>query len=305
MTYRVPAIRKRTTIAAEGVGRVKLGNTRVTGKEQYYTPPALAQELTAHLVGLVNHTDATFAARTILEPAGGTGAFIDAAHAAGAERVLSFDIEPLHASVVGGDFLEQQLGPVLGAVTLGNPPFGRNNALSIPFFNHAAPHSDFIAFIVPRSWRKWTVINRLDRNFHLVSDEDLQIDYVDADGERLMVKRRLNTCFQIWERRAELRPHYSVEDLGLVSKVKPAEADVSLTVFGYNCGTVKTSFERKPNTTQMFLKLNHPDALRALQTVDFGRFFRQTAYTEALSLSEINYLLNEAITGNSHLVEEV
>jgi predicted RNA methylase len=287
------------------VGRVMTGNTRVTGKEQYYTPPMLAGELTDRLVKLVDATDLGFANRVILEPAGGTGAFIDAAKSAGAARVVSFDIEPLHADVASGDFLEQELGPVFGAVTLGNPPFGRNNALSIPFFNKAAPHSDYIAFIVPRSWRKWTVINRLDQHFHLVSDQDLQIDYVDAGGERLMVKRRLNTCFQIWERRDVLRPKYSVEDLGFVSKVSPAEADVSLTIFGYNCGSVKTEFERRPNTTQMFLKLNHPDALPALRKVDFSRFFRHTAYTEALSLSEINYLINEAITGNPHLLEEV
>lgn len=286
-------------------GRVKTGNTRVTGKEQYYTPAELARELTGRLATLVNHSDVPFGERQILEPAGGTGAFIDAAYSTGASNVVSFDIEPLHKTVAIGDFLEQDLGPIFGAVTLGNPPFGRNNALSIPFFNKAAAHSDFIAFIVPRSWRKWTVINRLHRNFHLVSDEDLQIDYVNPDGERLMVKRRLNTCFQIWERREELRPLYSVEDLGLVTKVAPADADVSLTIFGYGCGTVKTSFERRPNTTQMFLKLNHPEALASLSSVDFGRFFRHTAYTEALSLSEINYLLNEAITGNPHLVEKV
>ena len=286
-------------------GRVKTGNTRVTGKEQYYTPAELALELTGRLATLVNRSDVPFGERQILEPAGGTGAFIDAAYSAGASKVVSFDIEPLHETVAIGDFLEQDLGPIFGAVTLGNPPFGRNNALSIPFFNKAAAHSDFIAFIVPRSWRKWTVINRLHRNFHLVSDEDLQIDYVNPDGERLMVKRRLNTCFQIWERLEELRPLYSVEDLGLVTKVAPAEADVSLTIFGYGCGTIKTSFERRPNTTQMFLKLNHPEALAALSSVDFGRFFRHTAYTEALSLSEINYLLNEAITGNPHLVEKV
>jgi predicted RNA methylase len=287
------------------VGRVMTGNTRVTGKEQYYTPAGLAKELTGRLVEIVDASDLAFSKRVILEPAGGTGAFIDAAHKLGAERVVSFDIEPHHPRIAIGDFLEQELGPVFGAVTLGNPPFGRNNALSIPFFNKAAPHSDYIAFIVPRSWRKWTVINRLDRNFHLISDEDLQLDYVDVDGKRLMVKRRLNTCFQIWERRQELRPRYSVEDLGFVSKVSPEEADVSLTIFGYNCGSVKTDFERRPNTTQMFLKLNHPDALAALNSVDFSRFFRQTAYTEALSLSEINYLINEAITGNPHLVEEV
>jgi hypothetical protein len=53
----------------------------------------------------------------------------------------------------------------------------------------------------------------------------------------------------------------------------------------------------------MFLKLNHPDALKALQTADFSRFYKNTAYTEALSLQEINFLLNEIILGNSQLEE--
>jgi len=282
----------------------KTGNTRVTGKEQYYTPSDLASELTRSLAELVDRSDLPFAKRTIIEPAGGTGAFIEAAKQISATDFLSFDIEPLHSSVEIGNFLDQKLGPVFGAVTLGNPPFGRNNALTIPFFNHAAPHSDFIAFIVPRSWRKWSVINRLDRNFKLVSDADLQIDYVDAAGKQLMSRKRLNTCFQIWQRSTELRPLYSVEDLGFVTKTTPEAADVSLTIFGYGCGTVKTEFPRVANTTQMFLKLNDGRAMAALNSVDFSRFFKNTAYTEALSLGEINYLLNEAITGNPHLVEK-
>jgi hypothetical protein len=48
----------------------------------------------------------------------------------------------------------------------------------------------------------------------------------------------------------------------------------------------------------MFLKLHHPQALQALESVDYSRFFKNTAYTEALSLQEINYLLNEAIYGD-------
>ena len=286
--------------SAVSTPKVRLGNTRVTGKEQFYTPPELALELTDALAALIPD----FAGRTIVEPAGGTGAFITAAASMGATQVHSWDIEPKHSSVQKGDFLLQNL-PFDGAVTLGNPPFGRNNSLSIPFFNHAANHSDFIAFIVPRSWRKWSVLNRLDRRFHLVSDTDIQIDYVDEIGTRLMVKRRLATCFQIWERRTELRSLISVADQGLITKTTPEMADVSLTIFGYGCGTVKTAFERKPNSTQMFLKLEHPRALDALQKVDFSRFYRNTAYTEALSLQEINYLLNQEILGNPHLVEKV
>jgi hypothetical protein len=86
--------------------------------------------------------------------------------------------------------------------------------------------------------------------------------------------------------------------MGLVKKVSPAEADVALTIFGFSCGTVTTDFERAKNTTRMYLKLLHPDALRALKSVDFDRFSRNTAYTQALSLPEINYLLNERILGD-------
>ena len=88
-----------------------------------------------------------------------------------------------------------------------------------------------------------------------------------------------------------------------MSRSTPAEADVALTIFGHSCGRVKVDFERVPNSTQMFLRLNHPEALAALQRVDYSRFFRNTAYTEALSLVEINFLLNEAILGNPDLIE--
>ena len=270
--------------------RAKLGNRRVTGKEQYYTPRELASELVLKVKALIPD----FSSRTVLEPAGGTGAFVDAAKLAGAKKVLSVDIEPKHSAVGKGDYLETTL-KLTNAVTISNPPFGRNNSLSIPFFNRAAEHSEYIAFIVPRSWRKWSVINRLNRNFHLLLDEDLQIDYVDDTGTLITQKNLLKTCFQVWQRKDELRELVKIEDRGFVTKVKPEEADIALTVFGYSCGKVNEEFERKANTTRMFLKLNHPKALKVLKTMDYQRFSKNTAYTDALSFQEINYLLNEAI----------
>ena len=275
--------------------RAKLGNRRVTGKEQYYTPRALANNLVLKVKALIPD----FSSRTVFEPAGGTGAFVEAAAAAGAGIVLSVDIEPKHVEVAKADYLATEL-KLQNAVTISNPPFGRNNSLSIPFFNRAADHSEFIAFIVPRSWRKWSVINRLDRRFHLVLDEDLSIDYVDDADTQLSKKNNLKTCFQIWQRKTELRDIVKIEDHGYITKVRPEEADVALTVFGFSCGKLNTEFERKANTTRMFLRLNHPKALNALKTADFQRFYRNTAYTEALSFQEINFLLNETLGGNKH-----
>lgn len=280
-------------MTAERLLSPKLGNTRVTGKEQFYTPSDLAHDL----VDYVEQTLGSISGRTILEPAGGTGSFIEAVKSRDAKKVISFDIEPLFDDVLLGDFLDQQITET-GLITISNPPFGRNNSLSIPFFNHAAKLSDAICFIVPRSWRKWSVTNRLDLSFELVFDKDLDIDYVDADGDLISEKNRLATCFQIWKRTDSQRSPVRVKDMSVVEKVSPEFADVSLTVFGYGCGKVREEFERVPNTTQLFLKLNHPGALAALKTVDYSRFFKSTAYTEALSFQEINFLLNEKIFGN-------
>jgi len=277
----------------ETLPAAKLGNTRVTGKEQYYTPKPLALELVAQIEKVLD----PLAGKTILEPAGGTGAFIEAVQAKGVTRVISFDIEPLHELVTQGNFLEQEIKES-NLITISNPPFGRNNSLSIPFFNHAAKVSDAICFIVPRSWRKWSVTNRLDLGFELALDLDIEIDYVDADGTPLSNKNHLATCFQIWKKANVSRSLVRVTDKGIIEKVSPEQADVSLTIFGYGCGKVKTQFEPVANTTQMFLKLKHPQALAALESVDYSKFFKNTAYTEALSLPEINYLLNEEIYGD-------
>ncbi len=286
--------------SSNDVKKVKLGNTRVTGKEQYYTPIETAQEVFKNLEKLVPD----LRSRTLIEPAGGTGAFIKAAIEAGISNVISFDIEPHHPMVQEGDFLNQNLD-VADAITVTNPPFGRNNSLSIPFFNHSAKTSEYIVFVVPRSWRKWTVQNKLDRRFELIKDDDLTINYVDVNGEHGYKNNNLRTCIQYWKRSSTaLRPIYAVEDMEVIKKCKFDDADVSLTIFGYGCGTVKIDFPRKPNTTQMFLKLNHPRALEALQSVDFSKFFNHTAYTEALSIVEINYLLNEYIFGDPKMKSE-
>jgi len=273
--------------------RVLLGNTRVTGKEQYYTPPAVA----AGIMQKVKKQLGDLSGYTFLEPAGGTGAFINAAQEAGFTKFVSFDIEPHHKKVKLGDFLEQEISKQ-HLITVSNPPFGRNNALSIPFFNKAAENSDLIVFIVPRSWRKWSVQNRLDRRFHLVRDDDLTINYVDVAGEDSHAKNRLRTCVQYWERRDTLRPLIKVEDMGIIARTTPELADIALTTFGYNCGKANTKFERRKVSTQIYLKLLHPKAKQAIDNSDFSKFYLNTAYTEALSLPEINYVLNEYIFGD-------
>jgi hypothetical protein len=86
--------------------------------------------------------------------------------------------------------------------------------------------------------------------------------------------------------------------MGIIERTTPELADAAMTLFGYNCGKLTTDFERRKITTQMYLKFNHPRAKKAIENSDFSKFYMNTAYTEALSLPEINYVLNEYIYGD-------
>ena len=271
----------------------KLGNRRVSGTEQYYTPRNLADELVKRtLKAIPRATEKSF-----LEPAGGTGSFIEALNMAGITAVTSVDKYPMHPGVIQTDFLEWETMDT-DLLTISNPPFGRNNALSVPFFNRAAKFSSHIAFLVPRSWRKWSVQNRLDTRFHLVLDVDVAVQYEDVLGAKIAKRNDLRTCFQIWEKRLELRPVIAVPDNGFIQKSSPDEADLAVRVFGYGCGTVMDDFPRQPNTTLMFLRVLDKSIESALQDLDYERFSINTAYTRALSFQEINFLINERVFGD-------
>lgn len=270
----------------------KLGNRRTTGTEQFYTPRELATSLVqAALPHIPKPSESTF-----LEPAAGNGSFVEALQKAGAQRIIALDRYPAAERIREANFLETELAEQ-HLITFTNPPFGRNNALSIPFFNHAARFSDTICFLVPRSWRKWSVTNRLDREFHLAYDQDVFVSYEDAEGTPISAKNGLRTCFQIWQRQAQPREKIEVPDNGLITKSSPEDADIAIRVFGYGCGTVVSDFPRRPNTTLMFLRTSKR-AREVLPLLEYSKFSENTAYTQALAFTEINYLLNEAIYGN-------
>jgi hypothetical protein len=276
-----------------------LGNRRLTGDEQYYTPASLADKLVKQLFSTVPNAKAA----RFLEPAGGTGSFIQALQRHGVTAITAFDTHPKHELVTRADFLAQELTETR-LITVTNPPFGRNNQLAVPFFNHAARYSSHIAFLVPRSWRKWSVINRLDPNFHLISDTDVEVIFESESGEAVAIRNDLRSCFQIWERRQTQRPKITVPQSGLIRKVKPQDADIAFRCFGFGAGRLYREFVREPNTTLMFLAVREPWVMDLLEDLDYSVFAHNTAYTKAVSFQEINYLINERLWGDGFRTKE-
>ena len=137
-------------------------------------------------------------------------------------------------------------------LVVGNPPFGRVSSLAIKFFNYASNWSNVIAFILPRTFRRVSVQNKLNLNFHLIYDEEIPMDPCSFYPEM-----KAKCCFQIWKRKdikrnlVELSTiHDDWNFLGLGPKdekgqpTPPEGADFALRAYGGKWGEiVETNLE--------------------------------------------------------------
>jgi hypothetical protein len=162
--------------------------------DQYYTNPRIAAEFVNITKSYLRRNHITVG--TWIEPSAGTGAFFKLLPV----NRLGFDLDPKVPGVVRADFLALRQLPA-NSVTIGNPPFGKNASLAVRFFNHSAQVSAVIAMILPRTFRKSSLQNRLDRHFELAAEYEVAADAFIYEGQPYDVP----CVFQIWQRCAKLR----------------------------------------------------------------------------------------------------
>lgn len=98
----------------------------------------------------------------VVEPSAGDGAFSNKI-----KNCIAIDIEPKSENIIKADFLTYNLDVKGNILSIGNPPFGRQSSLAIKFINKCAQFSSKIVFILPNSFRKESVIDKLDSHIFL------------------------------------------------------------------------------------------------------------------------------------------
>ena len=200
--------------------------------------------------------------QTIIEPSSGDGSFVKllVQH----PNLLYVDIDspdPAHRF----DFLLYNPSTTGNVLVVGNVPFGRRCSLAVKFFNHAAIMADTIAFIVPKTFQKNSIQNRLDMRFHLVVEHVLPLNSFLLEGEEYNVA----TVWQIWEKR--LQPRQKIEKLPMVEDFKFCKRgdtpDIAIRRVGVLAGRIfETSLETRSEESHLFLKVskNNLEKLRTL-----------------------------------------
>jgi len=152
--------------------------------DQFFTSPAVAALCVSHFQTSLSQRLATSLVEfdVVLEPSFGEGSFVDAILSQSVPRtnLLFIDIDA-RDEAHRGDFLAFNVpenathcktrvipGIKQHWAVVGNPPFGKNSSLAISFFNHAAKFADVIAFVVPRTFCKMSVHDKLDRALFLM-----------------------------------------------------------------------------------------------------------------------------------------
>lgn len=172
-------------------------------------------------------------------------------------------------------------------ISIGNPPFGKVSSLAVKFFNICAEFSDCICFIIPRTFKRVSIQNRLNLNFHLVYNEDLPFSNSECVFEPAM---NAKCCFQIWERKETKRqqielskshPDWEFLPLGPLEEragcqnkqpTVPKGADFAMKAYGSNCGEiVTTKLENlRPKSWHWFKCDNPSELISKLKQLDYS-----------------------------------
>lgn len=202
--------------------------------DKYYTKPDIV-DLCLSYIDVDSYDN-------VIEPSAGDGAFSTKINC------TAFDIHPNHQDIIQQDYLEYKHIMKGTTLVIGNPPFGRNNSMSLAFIKHSI-FSDCIAFILPKSFKKQSLQDKVPIYFHLIKEIDIPPDSFIYNNKSYNVP----CVFQIWEKQdiKRLKPKPLIPKS--FSFVKSG-GDVSIRRVGVNAGQLYTNTDKSPSS-HYFLKV--------------------------------------------------
>ncbi|MBI3622463.1 SAM-dependent methyltransferase [Candidatus Pacearchaeota archaeon] len=248
--------------------------------DQFFTNKSVAKHLYNVVKDFISKNSIEF--DMWLEPSVGDGSFFNLLP----HNKVGYDIDKKIPNIIEDDFLTIELAPKK-YFTIGNPPFGKNSNLAIAFFNKCAGNSVAIAFIVPRTFKKDSVINKLHDNFNLALEKELPDNsfYIQDELNILTVP----CVFQIWvrgDKRDKIKQILTSADFSFTTK---NEADFAFQRVGVNAGVIKNKkvFDKIAVQSHYFIKQHKKNVKTILKTISWDIVKFNTAGNPSISKSEL------------------
>lgn len=250
--------------------------------DKFYTKPEIAKRL----INLIDFSKFDI----VIDPSCGDGSFYSNIQH---PNKIGVDILPHIDGVISHDFLTWDHSHLFGKViSITNPPFGKQGSLALKFINKCALFSDTIAFILPLSFAKPSVKNKIPENFHLICEEILEEDSYLLDNQNYDVK----CVFQIWQKRSEKRQKIaSTKETGFKYTKNPQEAHLSVRRVGVYAGK-SFSDVNKSTQSHYFLILDDPSSRdRLIGELNKKTWKDLTVGPRSISKGELNDVINSIL----------
>lgn len=211
-------------------------------------------------------------------------------------KKIGIDIEPNIDNVIKHDFLTWNYNNLnidkSKIITISNPPFGKQGSLAMNFIKRSSEFSDTIAFILPLSFSKNSIKNRIPKYYHLIYEEMLPEDSFLLDGENYIVK----CVFQIWERKEyDRRIIKTITESGF-SYVKCEDANISIRRVGFYAGKASTDLS-KSKQSHYFIRIHDINKVESLiSKINQQKWNELTVGPKSISKSELNPVINNLLT---------
>lgn len=224
----------------KNINNTALSINNMNSLDQFYTKEHISEECINILKKYISFNDYDY----ILEPSAGTGSFYKLLPE---NKRIGLDLEPKFNGILKMNYFDFIPEKNKKYIVIGNPPFGKISSLAVKFFNKSAEFANIIAFIIPRTFKRVSIQNKLNLNFKLLYNNDLPVKPC-----CFTPKMDAKCCFQIWIkdkckrniiRYDKTHPDFEFLKLGPKDNknqpTPPPDADFVIKAYGSNCGELK------------------------------------------------------------------
>ena len=228
----------------------------------------------------------------IIEPSAGNGSFISGIKTL-CNNYRFYDLKPENSEIKEQDYLSLDLSQIKNMVVengnihiIGNPPFGRQSALAGKFLKKSCEHCYSISFILPKSFKKDSYKNKIDKQFHLLFEEDLPNNSFLLNDKDYDVP----CVFQIWCKKEHSRTIIEkIKPVNFIFVKKNENPDISFIRVGGHSGKIDNNIADKNTNSHYFIKftngLNIIENMEKLKNIKFE--FNNTVGPKSISKPEL------------------
>jgi len=231
-----------------------------------------------------------------IEPSAGNGAFILKLKEL-FDNYIFYDLEPEHDEIIKQDFLLLNYKDIINKYNnihiIGNPPFGRQSSLALKFIKKSCEFCNSFSFILPKSFKKDSLKNKINIKFHLIYEIDLPNKAFLVNN----IEHDVPCVFQIWEKKNYNRIiNKHVEPNNFLFVNKQSSPDFSFRRVGVNAGKIDLIIDKQSIQSHYFIKLlnnNKEEQINKLLEIKYE--FNNTVGPKSISKQELINKFNQIL----------